>query len=213
MRRAMLASGTAAVVASGAALLASASVDSAAGEIVRLDGLAIVWLQELRWEPLTLLFVLASAWWVKGLVFAGLGGLRDVAARRRVPVAALAGVAGFGLASLVTSLIKDSVERARPFQADPSVEALATPSGFSFPSAHTSTAFAAAMAVAIICPRLRWPLLGLAAVVGLSRMYLGVHYGIDVAAGAALGILLGALCGWVIKTTAEALPHRLVHAG
>ena len=182
------------------------------GEIVWLDHLLIAWLQDLRWAPLTAVFVLASAWWVKGLVFAAVGGLRDVATRTLLPSAGLAALLAFGVASMVTGLIKGAVERERPFQADPGIEALGDPSGYSFPSAHTSTAFAAAMAVAIVCPRLRWPALGLAALIGLSRMYMGVHYGIDVAAGVALGIGIGAGCGWLVVRGARALPWRAVAA-
>ncbi len=182
------------------------------GELVSLDHLVVEWVQDIRWGPLTAIFVLASAWWVKGLVFAAVGGLRDVANRTLLPSAGLAAVAAFGVASVATGLIKGAVERERPFQADPGIEALAAPSGYSFPSAHTSTAFAAAMAVAVVCPRLRWPALGLAALIGASRMYMGVHYGIDVAAGAVLGVGIGAACGWLVVRGARALPARALGA-
>jgi undecaprenyl-diphosphatase len=45
--------------------------------------------------------------------------------------------------------------------------------------------------VALLHPRLRLPAFGLAALVALSRVYLGVHYWLDIAAGAALGVLIG----------------------
>ena len=93
-----------------------------------------------------------------------------------------------------------SFERVRPALADPAIEALVpTPASASFPSGHAATAFAAAVAVGAFYPRLRWPLLGLAALVGLSRIYLGVHYVLDVLAGAALGLALGLLMVWATR--------------
>ena len=50
------------------------------------------------------------------------------------------------------------------------------------------TAFAVAGGVALLAPRLRWPVLGLAAVIAFSRVYLGVHFWLDVLVGAALGV-------------------------
>jgi membrane-associated phospholipid phosphatase len=156
------------------------------------DGLVLEASQGMRWGPLTVLFVVASAWWVKWPLFAALGACGDVRCRRVLPRAALSGVLAALVAAGLTTLLKDLVDRVRPALADPAIEALVTtPESPSFPSGHAATAFAAAAAVGAFCPRFRWPLLGLAAVVGLSRIYLGVHYVLDVLAGAALGIGVG----------------------
>jgi undecaprenyl-diphosphatase len=68
---------------------------------------------------------------------------------------------------------------------------MATPTGLSFPSSHSSSSFAAARAYGSVLPS--GPLYGAAAAMALSRLYLGVHYPSDVAAGAALGTALGSL--------------------
>lgn len=92
----------------------------------------------------------------------------------------------------LNTALKLVVRRSRPDL--PGLPALtATPTRFSFPSAHASTSFAGARAYA----RMGLPapvLYGLAVGMSLSRLYLGVHYPSDVLAGAAMGAVLGG-CG------------------
>jgi membrane-associated phospholipid phosphatase len=144
---------------------------------------------------LTVVFLVASAWWVKGPLLLGLALCSDFWRRRRVPVAFMAAAVATGAASLVTSVLKEAFDRERPPVADPGLGSLASiPDNPSFPSGHSATAFAAATTVAILCPRLRPVALVIAAAVALSRVYLRVHFPLDVVAGALVGAALGALC-------------------
>jgi undecaprenyl-diphosphatase len=80
--------------------------------------------------------------------------------------------------------IKFAVRRPRPGIED--LPPLAgTVSNLSYPSAHTATSFAGARMLAGRLPGT--PLYALAVVTAVSRIYLGVHYPSDVAAGAVLG--------------------------
>ena len=91
------------------------------------------------------------------------------------------------VAQLSTSAIKAVVPRARPHG-----HAIVTePHTHSFPSGHAASSFACATVLAAFAPKLRWPLFVLAAAVAWSRVYVGVHYPLDVLAGALWGIALG----------------------
>jgi undecaprenyl-diphosphatase len=110
--------------------------------------------------------------------------------------------------------LKALFERARPPEVDPGLGSLvALPANASFPSGHSATAFAAATAVAIVCPRLRPVVLVLAAAVALSRVYLRVHFPLDVVAGGLLGAAVGglaALAALRLAEAARAVPTRTV---
>jgi len=96
------------------------------------------------------------------------------------------------LAEAIQGSLKVAVGRDRPPLANPEPEPLvALPHTPSFPSGHALVAFAAATVLAAAVPRLRWPLYVAAALVAFSRVYVGVHYPGDVAAGAVLGVALG----------------------
>jgi membrane-associated phospholipid phosphatase len=129
---------------------------------------------------------MAGEW---GAVWAG-GGLAaaalDPLRRRRWLVAAAIGPLAVGL----NFGVKLAVNRRRPKLAG--LPPLAgAPTALSFPSAHASSSLAAATAMARIAPRARAPLYVLAALICVTRPYLGMHYPSDVLAGALLGTAVG----------------------
>jgi undecaprenyl-diphosphatase len=163
----------------------------------------------LRWGPLSVVFMMLSAWWMKGVAFVVVGAVGDVRARRQLPVPTLIAAVSVGIGSLVVAVLKETVDRPRPAHADPSIETVVgTPGSPSFPSGHTATAFAAAAVVGAFYPRLRWPLYALAALVGLSRIYLGVHFALDVLAGAILGLSIGLGIVWAARKARPRLAGR-----
>lgn len=97
-------------------------------------------------------------------------------------------------------LVKQLVERERPFTSvGPSVNVRGPAfDGLSFPSGHTTTAFATAILLSAFLPK-RWqpvPIIW-AAIVGIARIYYGEHNALDVVAGAALGTLFATLLWFV----------------
>ena len=158
----------------------------------------------LRWEPLTAFFAVASAWWVKWPLFAAVGGLCDACERRRLPWAMSAALGAAAATGLMVTLVKETVDRVRPGVAEPALDPIGIiPASASFPSGHSATAFATAAAVALFYPRLRVPLFALAALVALSRVYLGMHYATDVLVGSALGAAIGLATGWLVLRVAR----------
>ncbi|HVT86422.1 MAG TPA: phosphatase PAP2 family protein [Chitinophagaceae bacterium] len=91
-------------------------------------------------------------------------------------------------ASLFNVILKKIFKRKRPFINDPTFTAVVYARNESFPSGHTAEAFSMASSMTFAYPR--WyvilPTFGWAALVGYSRMYLGVHYPTDVFAGATI---------------------------
>lgn len=167
--------------------------------VAEVDRAALEAAASLRSTWLSAAFVVISAWWLKGLVITGLGGLADLRSRRPPWTMVSAGVAA-GLAAAITAGLKEAFDRSRPSVADPSFASVIVPPGSdSLPSGHAAEAFAAATVIAILAPRLRLPALVLAALVAVSRVYLGVHYPLDVLVGALVGVLTGLAVGLLCK--------------
>jgi len=157
----------------------------------RFDDKVLIDLSESRTPRQTDFFLFLSNHndWVNVGVPVGLlaGGI--IADDKRMRQNALYVASSSAVNVLFTMLIKKVVKRPRPFLANVKIKAVYQPAHYSFPSGHTSTSFTTATALSqaypkwyVIVPSYLW-----AGSVGYSRLYLGVHYPTDVAAGAILG--------------------------
>lgn len=88
-------------------------------------------------------------------------------------------------------ILKNRIRRDRPFHSLHGIRSRVMPSDqFSFPSGHTAAACIMAVVIGYFFPAAAVPVYLWASGVGLSRVYLGVHYPSDILAG----IVLGSLC-------------------
>ena len=96
------------------------------------------------------------------------------------------------IGALITNVaLKNIIARIRPYEVVEGLKLLIEPqSDFSFPSGHTCASIGAALAMYPFLER-KWgiPLVILAVLISLSRLYVGVHYPTDVLGGAVVGVL------------------------
>lgn len=88
-------------------------------------------------------------------------------------------------------LIKPLVARERPYTYREMQLLVPMLEDYSFPSGHTAASFAAASALFFRKSRLWIPAFVLAVLLGITRLYLYVHFPTDVLCGALLGIAVG----------------------
>lgn len=164
------------------------------GHIIQLDHAVRLWVvtHRLGW--------LDGFMWVVSVI--GRGGLAWLVIgftmtliRRTTPALLLELMLAIVFASLLANyVVKPLVSRERPFVTTPEILVIGSrPGDASFPSGHTANAFAGASVLArrLRAQRLLW--WALAALIAYSRIYLGVHYPLDVLGGALLGVVCAAI--------------------
>jgi len=145
-------------------------------------------------------FIFNGGWiWLAGTTLAGLVGVpggKQAALQLAMPLVATTWI--------VEHPVKSFFRRKRPFI--DIVRALVVgkkPGTWSFPSGHTASSFAAATILSCCWPERKAFFLGLASLVGFSRIYAGAHYPGDVAAGATIGTALATAVRWLMGRLAR----------
>ena len=179
---------------------AVAAVDAAVFRAIN-TGLGASWL-----DPAMLAITTLGEGLVQALIALALlivGVVKKRAHLKRLGQAAFVAYAGSGILS---SIIKAFGDRPRPVLVMFDVRTVGKPLFIhSFPSGHATTAFAAAFVLAAFIPKWRWVFYTLAGLVALSRVYLGVHFPLDVICGALLGSLVGMGTAWIFRRPATAV--------
>jgi len=107
-------------------------------------------------------------------------------------------------AVVVTGILKILIGRARPILFDALGKTYFEPFVFdsvfnSMPSGHTTASFAGLVMLGMLFPRVKWLTWTLAIVIGLSRIYVGAHWPMDVVLGAFIGMVCADITKSVLK--------------
>jgi undecaprenyl-diphosphatase len=167
--------------------------------MLQLDRTVLSWVVAHRIHVLDGVMWAVSAVGRFGIVWLAIG-LGLTLARRLRPSGYLQLALALVLAEVVVDAVKPVVNRERPFVALSSVQVIGShPKDASFPSGHAATAASAGMTLIRLLPEgaVWWSALALAT--ACSRVYLGVHYPLDVVAGMMVGLSCAALVGVVAR--------------
>jgi undecaprenyl-diphosphatase len=145
------------------------------------------WVVHHRVDWLDWFFVALSRVGSAGLIWLVIAAVAAVLYRR--PAIFFLVLAGDFIADWLSFALRQAIGRDRPpvhFHEPPPL--VQVPNSGSFPSGHTATSFACATLLAWLTPLPKVPLFVLAILIGFSRVYVGVHYPLDVVGGAVLGV-------------------------
>jgi undecaprenyl-diphosphatase len=175
--------------------------------MTEIDHLLRAWIVAHRTPAVTPLMVGLSAVGRGGMVWLTIGCVLTIL--RRMPPRSLAmlALALILAAILANQVLKPLVARERPFVTLPQVTVIGgRPDDASFPSGHAAGAFAGAFVLSRFVPggQIGWWALAIAT--AYSRVYLGVHYPLDVAGGALVGLASAAITWELTKRLARRCP-------
>lgn len=166
---------------------------------LKFDLAVFEWVQSMQSPVLNTIFKVITTLGDNGIIFILLGLILLCTKKfRKIGVAVLAALVVMEIGNNL--VLKELFARPRPFNLDPAEYAwwheiyrfpdiVKQPSSWSFPSGHTSSAFAACVAVLFYNRKIGIPAVIFAAIMGFSRIFVEVHYCTDVLAGALVGIL------------------------
>ncbi|MFG6384148.1 MAG: phosphatase PAP2 family protein [Lachnospiraceae bacterium] len=168
--------------------------------VMELDGRILLFIQEyLRLDCLNPFVLFITKLGDAGIIWIALTAflLTQKKYQKAGVSMAIALILGFIMTNM---LFKNMIMRPRPFDTIPELYALVPVGGWSFPSGHSTSSIAAAVAMFWHVPRnMGISALVLGILICLSRLYVGVHYPTDVLFGALLGVLAAVCALWLTR--------------
>jgi undecaprenyl-diphosphatase len=160
--------------------------------LLELDTHVVIWITSHRIASLNTPLWLISVICRGGTLWLAIGAALTLGRRMSVRSFLQFVLAILTASLLANQIIKPLVGRQRPFEHVERLEVIGgRPDDSSFPSGHSATAFAGALVLTRLVPGAQAVWWTLAAIVAFSRVYLGVHYPLDVLAGAIVGVACG----------------------
>jgi undecaprenyl-diphosphatase len=160
--------------------------------VADLDRDLFTWVVEHRALPFDWVFVGLSAIGQAAIIWIVLAPVLALWARKPVVFTTLVTAATVWTADLLTIGLKAVFDRERPYEVVPTADPLLRwDVSSSLPSGHAATSAAGAFILAYLIGRGGLGLALLAVAVSFSRVYVGVHYPLDVLAGAVVGLAVG----------------------
>ena len=160
--------------------------------LLNLDGNILLFIQECVRNPiLNPIVVFITSLGDEGMIWI-VATLLLLIPKKTRKIGVMSGLALLGSLLINNTLIKNLVARPRPYtRLEDLTILIPKPGKYSFPSGHTASSFASGVVFFRQLPK-KWgvPALVLAFLMGLSRLYVGVHYPTDVLAGMIVGALL-----------------------
>jgi len=166
----------------------------------QLDGNILLWIQEyIRNDFLTPVFKFITSLGDEGYVWIAIAVILLFVKNYR-KVGLMVGASLLGSLVFNNMIVKNIVARPRPYRMIETLTILIPePGEYSFPSGHTSSSFAAGVVLYLMLPKKYGvPAMILAFLIGISRLYVGVHYPTDVLGGMVMGTLIAVA---VVKVT------------
>lgn len=168
--------------------------------VTELDRDLFTWVVEHRAPPFDWLFVAFSAIGQAAIVWIALAPVLALWARKPVVFTTLVTAATVWTADLLTVVLKAVFDRERPYEVVPAADPLLRwDVSSSLPSGHAATSAAGAFILAYLIGRGGLWLALLAVAIGFSRVYIGVHYPLDVLLGAAIGLAVAVAAAVLVR--------------
>lgn len=143
----------------------------------------------------------------QGELYFALGILLIFSRKKELKILGISLLAGLTISYYLVYVLKILIARPRPFVVFSNIILLGpAEKGYSFPSNHAVAAF---MVASLLAANFKKYILfySLAALIGFSRIYMGVHYPTDILAGAAIGIIIGILLSRLINNGLQNCPR------